>query len=63
MAPAPRNFDEDTSSPTFGPAIANVTGTPAATYGAPEQTMLADLIARVNAMNAVLKAAGLTEQD
>lgn len=61
--PSPQNFDEDTGSPTFGNFIADVTGTAGGTYTATEQTMINDLKARVNALLAVIKAAGLMQQD
>lgn len=50
--PEPKFWDEDTSSPTHGPAIANV----GATYTATEQ-------AAINAILAALRSAGIIAQD
>ena len=63
MAGGPNQVDEDTNSETYGAAIANVTGTAGATYTSAEQTIINALVTAVNAMNAVLKQAGLTQQD
>lgn len=61
--PGPNQMDEDTFGQTFGAAIANVAGSAGGTYTAAEQTIINNLITAVNAMNAVLKQAGLTQQD
>lgn len=62
--PQPQNFDEDTGSPTHGAAIANVNASAVdATYDANEQAVLSDLRTKVNAILAVLRSAGLIEQD
>jgi hypothetical protein len=61
--PGPNQMDEDTSAQTFGAAIAPVSGTADGTYSANEQQMLTDLQTAVNAIVAVLKQAGLTQQD
>lgn len=59
----PNQVDEDTNAETFGAAIANVTGTAGATYTSAEQAIVNNLMTALNAMNAVLKRAGLTQQD
>lgn len=59
----PNQVDEDTNAETYGAAIANVTGTAGATYTTAEQAIVNSLVTTVNAMNAVLKQAGLTQQD
>lgn len=63
MAVGPNQFDEDTDAETYHAAIANVTGTAGATYTATEQGIVNALVTAVNAINATLKQAGLTQQD
>lgn len=61
--PGPNQMDEDSFAQTFGAAIANVAGSAGGTYTATEQGIINNLVTAVNAMNAVLKQAGLTQQD
>jgi hypothetical protein len=56
-------FDEDKSSWSTANAISNVTGTAAATYGLPEQALVNDLVARMNAVLAALRDAGIIALD
>ncbi|WP_446224971.1 hypothetical protein ACTWPB_07595 [Nocardia sp. IBHARD005] len=52
--PEPKFWDEDTSAPTHGPAIADPTG--GATVDAPARTA-------INAILAALRSAGIIAQD
>jgi hypothetical protein len=56
-------FDEDKGSWATAAAISNVTGTAAATYGLPEQAILNDTVARLNAVLAALRDAGIIALD
>lgn len=61
--PGPNQMDEDNFALTYSAAIANVAGTAGGAYTATEQGIINNLVTAVNAMNAALKAAGITQQD
>jgi hypothetical protein len=61
--PEPKVWDEDQSMMVHGAAIADVTGTPDATYSANEQTLLTDLKTALNSVLAVLRSANLIAGD
>ena len=63
MAPEPKFWDEDTSSPTHGPGAADITATAGGTYTGTEQTLINDLKARVNTLLAACRSAGIIAQD
>jgi hypothetical protein len=56
-------FDEDKGSWATADAISNVIGTAAATYGTPEQAILNDTVAKLNAALAALRDAGIIALD
>lgn len=59
----PQTFDEDDQLFTPAAAIASVTGSPGATYAGPEQTILTNTQAAVNAILAALRAANIIAED
>lgn len=59
----PSSFDEDRSMPVHGAGITDVTGTAGGTYTATEQTLINDLKAKVNALLAAAREAGLIQLD
>lgn len=59
----PFTFDEDDSMFVPAAAISNVTGSPGATYAGPEQTILTNTQAAVNAILAALRAANVIAED
>lgn len=56
-------FDEDDSMHVVAAAITDVTGSAAVTYGANEQTILNNTVARVNSILAALRAANIIAED
>lgn len=56
-------FDEDKNQWVWAGAIANVSGSAGATFTASEQAIVNDLVAKVNAILAALRAAGKIAND